>query len=131
MDFLDQKTRYQAEKSLCVKDGKDILRDSKGNPVLECMCGNIIQGRFDPKLDFFTKGGSFWSNCTTDLLASTTEEDRQARTRNRCNGEGYESVALIPIKSKGVTVGLLQLNDKEKNKATDTLEGCVLGKCMG
>ena len=25
------------------------------------------------------------------------EADRQARTRNRCNGEGYESVALLPL----------------------------------
>jgi two-component system, chemotaxis family, CheB/CheR fusion protein len=104
------------ENSLCVADAKgNIPRDSQGNPLLECMCGNIIRGRFDPKKPFFTAGGSFWTNSTTDLLASTTEVDRQARTRNRCNGEGYESVALIPIKDKNITVGLLQINDTRRD----------------
>jgi hypothetical protein len=64
-----------------------VVRDTSGHPVLDCMCGNIISGRFDPLRPFFTKGGSFWSNNTTELLASTTDADRQARTRNRCNGE--------------------------------------------
>ena len=107
----------QAENYLCErnKDG-EVMRDATGNPVLDCMCGNIIRGRVDPKLPFFTQGGSFWSNCTTELLASTTEKERQARTRNRCNSEGYESVALIPIRASGKIVGLLQLNDRRKNR---------------
>lgn len=107
----------EAENYLCTRDMEgQILRDEIGNPVLECMCGNIIKGRTDPKLPFFTEGGSFWSNNTTKLLASTTEEDRQARTRNRCNSEGYESVALIPLKSGDEIIGLLQLNDKRPDQ---------------
>jgi signal transduction histidine kinase len=82
------------------------------------MCGNIICSRTDPALPFFTEGGSFWSNCTTELLASTTEEDRQARTRNRCNAEGYESVALIPLRSGDELIGLFQLNDRRRNQFT-------------
>jgi len=109
----------QAERHLCAydKEGK-IVRDGKGNPVLECMCGNILCGRTDATLPFFTAGGSFWTNSTTDLLASTTEEDRQSRTRNRCNGEGYESVALIPLRSGDEIIGLLQLNDRRRNQFT-------------
>jgi signal transduction histidine kinase/CheY-like chemotaxis protein/PAS domain-containing protein len=109
----------EAERYLCTRDeeGK-IIRDGQGNPVLECMCGNIITGRANPTLPFFTKGGSFWTNCTTELLASTTEEDRQARTRTRCNGEGYESVALIPLRSGDEIIGLLQLNDRRCNQFT-------------
>ena len=57
----------------------------------------MICGRFDPSKPFFTAHGNFWTNCTTELLASTTEVDRQGRTRNRCNGQGYESVALIAV----------------------------------
>jgi PAS domain S-box-containing protein len=109
----------ELERSLCARDEAGRLRrDSEGNVLLECMCGNIIRGRTDPKQPFFTPGGSFWSNGTTDLLASTTEEDRQARTRNRCNGEGYESVALIPLRSNGDIIGLLQLNDHRRNQFT-------------
>jgi PAS domain S-box-containing protein len=94
------------------------LRDSGGNPVLECMCGNILQGRFDPAKPFFSPRGSFWTNSTTELLASTTEADRQARTRNRCHGEGYESVALIPVRTTGETLGLLQFNDPRPGRFT-------------
>jgi PAS domain S-box-containing protein len=106
-----------AEKNLCARDLNDqLLRDAVGNPVLECMCGNIICGRFDPALPFFTEFGSFYSNSTTKLLASTTEADRQARTRNRCNAEGYESVMLVPLRSIGETFGLLQFNDRRENR---------------
>jgi PAS domain S-box-containing protein len=107
----------EAENHLCARDlaGQAVL-DSVGNPVLECMCGNILRGRFDPTKPFFTPNGSFYSNHTTRLLATTTEKDRQARTRNRCNGEGYESVVLIPLRAGRETFGLLQLNDRETGK---------------
>ncbi len=111
-----------AENSLCGRDLKgQLMRDDIGNPVLECMCGNILNCRFDPAKSFFTENGSFWSNCTTDLLATTTETDRQARTRNRCNGEGYESVALIPLRAGATTFGLLQVNDMRKGRFTREL----------
>ena len=112
----------EMENQLCAygPDGK-ILRDGTGNPLLECMCGNILCGRFDPQKPFFTAHGSFWSNNTTALLASTTDADRQARTRNRCNGEGYESVALIPLRINGNVLGLLQFNDHQPNRFTPGL----------
>ncbi len=109
----------EAENYLCARDNAgEIIRDSHGNPCLECMCGNIVCGRTDPTFPFFTEGGSFWTNSTTELLASTSEEDRQARTRNRCNSEGYESVALIPLRSGDEIIGLLQLNDSRRDSFT-------------
>ena len=109
----------QMENLLCNygPDGK-ILRDGEGDPLLECMCGNILCGRFDPSKPFFTSHGSFWSNNTTALLASTTEADRQVCTRNRCNGEGYESVALIPLRTGNQVFGLLQFNDHRPDRFT-------------
>jgi PAS domain S-box-containing protein len=107
----------EMEKSLCSYDQKgEPLRDSNGDPVLECMCGNVIYGRFDPAKPFFTARGSFWANDTTRLLATTTDADRQAHTRNNCNGEGYESVALIALRSGGDRLGLLQFNDHKKGR---------------
>ncbi len=104
------------ENHLCSRneDGR-INFDNNGNPVLECMCGIVISGRSDPSKPFFTALGSFWTNSTTELLAQTTETDRQARTRNRCQGEGYESVALIPLRCGDERLGVLQLNDKRKS----------------
>ena len=114
----------QLENRLCLRDAEGgVLRDSTGHPVLECMCGNVLCGRFDPALPFFTAKGSFWSNGTSELLAGTSEADRQARTRNRCNGEGYESVALIALRHGGQTIGLLQVNDRAKNCFTPELIG--------
>jgi len=109
-DFVEK------ENFLCAydKQGK-VLQDSAGLPQLECMCGNIIRGRTDASLPQFTRGGSFWTNSTTDFLARAPAIDLQtAGTRNRCNAVGYESVALIPIKDLE-TYGLLQLNDHRKN----------------
>ncbi|HMK94502.1 MAG TPA: PAS domain-containing protein [Candidatus Limnocylindrales bacterium] len=101
------------ENSLCARDGSgSVIRDFKGDPVIECMCGNVICGRFDPSKTFFTEKGSFWTNSTTRLLTTTTDADRQVKTRNRCNGEGYESVALVALRVGEKTLGLLQLNDK-------------------
>ena len=114
----------EAESHLCARRSNgEIMRDSTGNPVLECMCGNILCSRFDPAKPFFTANGSFWSNSTTALLASTTEADRHARTRNRCNGEGYESVALIPLRIESQILGLLQFNDHRPKRFSPVLIG--------
>ena len=109
----------ELENKLCARDETGyVIRDFKGDPVIECMCGNVICGRFDPSKEFFTEKGSFWANDTTRLLATTSDAERQAHTRNRCNGEGYESVALIALKVGNNRLGLLQLNDKRRNMFT-------------
>ena len=105
-----------AERHLCSYDKKgSIIRDPDGKPLLDCMCGNILCSRVDPTRSFFTEGGSFRSNNTTLLLATTSAEDRLARTRNKCNSSGYESVGLIPLRSGNEIIGLLQLNDHRVN----------------
>jgi signal transduction histidine kinase/ActR/RegA family two-component response regulator len=103
----------ELENWLCARDGSGVvLRDGAGAAVVECMCGNVIRGRTDPAKPFFTVGGSFFSNDTTQLLATASDADRQGRTRNRCNAQGFQSVALVPLRAGGVTLGLLQLNDR-------------------
>jgi len=109
----------QLENSLCVRleDGA-VLLGSDGRPFLECMCGNVIRGRVDHSQPFFTENGSFWSSGTTQMLASTTDSERQTHTRNRCNSAGFESVALIPLQTQGETFGLVQFNDRRVGKFT-------------
>ncbi len=106
----------EKENALCTHDadGK-IIRDAAGNPVLECMCGNILSSRFDPAQPWFTANGSFWTNSTSALLAGM--DAKQILTlRNRCNTEGYESVALIPLRAEHQVHGLLQFNDRRPNR---------------
>jgi PAS domain S-box-containing protein len=113
-------TRFvRVESALCAHDESgQPLRDDEGYPILECMCGNVLRGRFNASLPFFTPKGSFWTNDTTALLATSSDEDRMARTRNRCNGEGYESVALFALRHGAQVLGLLQVNDLRKNRFT-------------
>jgi PAS domain S-box-containing protein len=91
------------------------VRDSFGSPVLEGMCGNVIRGRVDPSLPFFTEHGSFWTNSTSRFLASSSQAEPQTRARNRCLGKGYESVALIPLRHGAEILGLLQFNDPRRD----------------
>jgi GAF domain-containing protein len=108
-----------AESSLCQRDANGCpIRDNLGNPLLDCMCGAVIQGRVDPSKPFFTSRGSFWTNSTSQLLATTTEDERTVATRDRCHAEGYESVALLPLRSSDQIFGLIQLNDSREDRFT-------------
>jgi PAS domain S-box-containing protein len=79
-----------------------------------CMCINVIKGTTDPRLPFYTQGGSFYMNGTTRFLATVSEEEK-GETRNVCNAEGYESVALVPFRSGGRVLGLIHVADHREN----------------
>ena len=81
----------------------------------ECMCINVIKGTADAKQPFYTPGGSFYVNVTTRFLATVSEEDK-GHTRNVCNRFGYESVALIPIRVEGQTIGALHIADTREGR---------------
>ncbi|MFA4826149.1 MAG: PAS domain S-box protein [Methanoregula sp.] len=80
----------------------------------ECMCIYVIKGTINPGLPVATPNGSFWCNGTSRFLATVSEEDK-GHTRNVCNAMGYESVALIPIRTSAGILGLVQFNDHREN----------------
>lgn len=92
----------------------------------QCMCIDVIGGKTDPSLPFFTAGGSFFINGTSRFLETVSEEEK-GQTRNMCNMEGFESVALIPIvmgqgiMGQGITgqgiMGLIHAADSRENMA--------------
>ncbi|MFZ5570790.1 MAG: response regulator [Thermodesulfobacteriota bacterium] len=107
----------ETESHLCAQDGDGrSIMDTTGMRMLECMCGAVLSGRIGSDPSCFTAYGSFWTNSTTDLLAATKGNSGVFHPRNRCNTEGFESIALIPLKTAGETVGLLQFNDHQKNR---------------
>ncbi len=109
----------KAENYLCCRDeAGELTYDSAGRPVIGCVCGNVLTGRTDATLPFFTEGGSFWTNNTTELLTRDPPEAIQTPIRNQCNRAGYESLALIPLRSGDEIVGLLQLNDTRPGRFT-------------
>jgi PAS domain S-box-containing protein len=95
-----------------------IGRDQNGKIGLECFCGLVLSGRTDPANPLFTKDGSFWTNNSLSLLDLPANQDPRLHPRNKCMHQGYCSVALIPIRASGGIVGLLQLNDRRKDRFT-------------
>ena len=95
----------------------------------QCMCINVIKGTANPQLPFYTKGGSFYMNATTRFLATVSEEEK-GKTRNVCNKEGYESVALVPFRSGDRILGLIHVADHRENmvplKIVEQLERMAL-----
>lgn len=112
----------EAENYLCARNKTgEVVFDARGEPLLECVCGLVLSGRADTSLPFFSGGGSFWTNSTTELLASTSSNDLPEYVRGRCNKDGYESVALIPLRSGEKIIGLLQLNDTSAGRFSEEL----------
>jgi PAS domain S-box-containing protein len=106
----------KSENSVCSRNNcGEIMRDHNGNAILECMCGEIINGKTDPSLPFFTSGGSFWTNCRSNLVASARGTEIKHLLRRRFTLHGYESMAIIPLRFGPEVVGLLQFNDTREN----------------
>jgi PAS domain S-box-containing protein len=94
-----------------------------------CICINVIKGTTNPLLPFYTKGGSFYMNGTSHFLATVSEEEK-GKTRNVCNAEGYESVALVPYRSGSHILGLIHVADHRENmvplRIVEQLEGVAM-----
>lgn len=105
-EFID------AEMSLCNKDrGANGGGEGGREPMFDCACGAVIAGKFDPSLPFFTPYGTFWTNGASEIAGGA---GKAVITRGRCVRQGYESIALVPLRFGGVTFGLLQFNDQRK-----------------
>ncbi len=107
----------QLDDALLVRDqhGKP-LRNEAGNLVLACLCGMVLQGRFEPDWPFFTEHGSFYVNTMAELIAAKARVGCDTPTRDQCANAGFESVALIPLRVGGESVGLLQLSDRRAGR---------------
>jgi len=100
-----------------------ICRDNDGKVCLACTCGLVISEKNNQENPFFTPGGSFWTNNSFPLLDIPPAEEARFHPRNQCIHQGYASVALVPIRNKDRIVGLLQFNDRLKERFTrNTIE---------
>lgn len=112
----------ESENKLCTFDKNGTIQcNTEGCPIHECICGNIINNKIQHNFKYYTDNGSFWTNNTTELAQSIESINHLTNYRNRCNSEGYESVAIIPLKTNTEIIGLLQLNDKRSNMFTADL----------
>ncbi len=93
-------------------------RNENGSISLGCTCGLVLSGQTDPANPLLSKDGTFWTNNSLPLLDVPADQDPRLHPRNNCIHQGYCSVALIPIRVNGKIVGLLQLNDRKKDRFT-------------
>jgi len=113
-----------SENTLLVRDKNGgICRDENGNPYMECTCGLVLTGKTEPSNPLFTAGGSAWTNDSALLLGIPADLDPRLHPRNRCVHEGYSSVALVPVRANREIIGLLQLNDRKKDRFTPAMVG--------
>ena len=82
------------------------------------MCNRVINNRRAPHESLFTEYGSYYVNNTSGFIASASK-DQKRLMRNTCNRFGYETVALIPIRSGNRTLGLIHAADREANRLND------------
>lgn len=101
--LLDGLTGFLQEWSGCETVGIQLRDGHASDPLCK-----ELQG-IHPDLPGFTPQGSFWTNSTTDLLAGP-----DGRIASQYREEGYESVAILPLRSGGRSLGLLQLKDPRK-----------------
>ena len=107
---------YESESPLSIKAEK-------------CMCMKVIRQTTDQKLPYFTEAGSFHTNSTTHMVA-TISEKKKKELRNVCNRLGYESVALVPIRTGDTIHGLIHIADPRKDlippETVEILEGAAM-----
>jgi signal transduction histidine kinase/DNA-binding NarL/FixJ family response regulator len=111
----------ETEKELCVRDEKgNLVLDAEKNPVLACICGNIIsedKSKRDCSSSIsFTEYGSFGSNDIKQFMSSHAEQHEHCYLKNHCCKEGYQSISLIPLHSENKCLGLLHLADSRKDR---------------
>ena len=95
-------------------------RGKDGNISMKCTCGLVVISRTDPDNPLFTSGGSCWTNDSFLPMTIPSDEYFKLHLCNRCFHQSYASVALVPIRSKDRVVGLIQLNDRRKERFTLT-----------
>ena len=81
------------------------------------MCARVIKNDPDALAPYFTQNGSYFVKSTSAFLATATQEQKSI-LRNTCHRFGYESLALIPIRSANANLGLIHVADEKPDAIT-------------
>ena len=108
------------ENRLCVADADgQVRRDERGRPRLRCACGIVLHGGDCPPASSLSPGGSFWVNSVSAMQAGVRADGADSGIQRRCSEEGYESIALIPLRCRGDIIGLVHCVDRRKGLFTE------------
>jgi len=81
-----------------------------GDTDFEKLCGDVMSGRYDPDLKYFTDRGSFWA----PEISNPNLKKNSAFKYSLNSENGFESIALVPIRVGEENVGLLIMKSREK-----------------
>jgi PAS domain S-box-containing protein len=94
-----------------------------------CLSTSVIKGEVDRSQSFITERGSFCVNGASRFLATLSRKEKR-NVRDAWSKYGYESVALIPIKTRENILGLIHIADHREDMApldtVETLESVAL-----
>ena len=135
--YLDETVKYIRDWSACQCVGIRVLNDEERIPYEsyvgfttkfwesenwlsvkddQCACIRVIRGDRDHRdKDVMNSQGTFYCNNMQKLNASLSKEEGK-RYRGVCVKCGYSSVAIIPIRFNGKTIGAVHLADKSGGK---------------
>ncbi|PKN40067.1 MAG: hypothetical protein CVU60_17540 [Deltaproteobacteria bacterium HGW-Deltaproteobacteria-18] len=106
--------KFSPEESLLILEADGSIRrhQDDGSPFLDCVCGMVISGKHPVDHPLFSPNGSFWTN---ELLSIRNTKDHTGGqnlfTRPHCFQMQTRSLALIPLRTGGTIIGLMQLVD--------------------
>jgi len=98
-------------RDFCTLEGNLSIHSDEG------MCIRVIKNDPDGLAPYFTQNGSYFVDSTSALLAGIAEDQKKI-LRNTCQRYGYESLALIPIRSGNITLGLIHVVDSKAGTIT-------------
>lgn len=123
-DIGFEKQFIESEQSLCVRDDSGrIVRDKTERSLLRGMSGKVLRGQTSPSLPCFTKGGSFWTSALSKLHESDLKDLISEDFETLGKAHGFESIALVPLRTADRIVGLIHACSRRKDCFTrDTIK---------
>ena len=116
----DGEPRFACEQRPCSKagDGK-MIACSDEDSALENLCRDIMLGRVDHSLPFFTKNAGFWTGDAGKLQIKRLQSAGESDDESPCLGGDFPSLAFFPLVVDGDNVGLLLLKSKKQDYFMD------------
>lgn len=116
IDFVGLPSNFSCgNQDFSISRNENGTQETLNPPGFECFCSDVICGRVKLLKGLVTERGAFWTNSMTELLKRFHETELPTPIRGVCQEEGFESVALIPLRMNQETIGLLQFHDPRKN----------------
>lgn len=109
---------FVSEEAMLCSPVNGLSSRTERKALLDCYCGRVISGDLELYQSSITGQGAFFTGNVNELTALLVKKKLPFTVRNYCGKTGFSSIVWIPLRFRGETVGLLQLNDHAPDKFT-------------